>query len=313
MCVYKLINEFEEQHDITIRIKIINKQTLFILKREGKYWSIFFRRFCDFLYKRKLYHDQYVASVLKVVRTFFNYLLKEKHFSVGNFHLQLRLAAPSYTPVIIQPHQLRFLLFDNLFTNALPAHLKRTKDIFLFGCTVGLRYSDLMKLKRTNILKTNRGIFLQLYTQKTVTLLNLPVPGYLLPIIEKYKSKAAPYILPRLSNVNFNLQIKQVIERAGWIDYLPKLRHREGKVVEIKTKDNKSMRFCDHVTAHTMRRTAITVLLMLGVPELAVRKVSGHAAGSKEFYKYISLAEDYVTDHVQQAYQRLMKQEINTV
>jgi integrase len=169
MCVYKLINEFEEQHDITIRIKIINKQTLFILKREGKYWSIFFRRFCDFLYKRKLYHDQYVASVLKVVRTFFNYLLKEKHFSVGNFHLQLRLAAPSYTPVIIQPHQLRFLLFDNLFTNALPAHLKRTKDIFLFGCTVGLRYSDLMKLKRTNILKTNRGIFLQLYTQKTVT------------------------------------------------------------------------------------------------------------------------------------------------
>lgn len=35
-----------------------------------------------------------------------------------------------------------------------------------------------------------------------------------------------------------------------------------------------------------MRRSAITVMLGLGVPEQVVRKISGHAPGSKEFFKY---------------------------
>jgi len=42
-----------------------------------------------------------------------------------------------------------------------------------------------------------------------------------------------------------------------------------------------------------MRRTAITTLLIMGVPEAMVRKISGHAPGSKEFYKYVGIAQDY--------------------
>ena len=55
-----------------------------------------------------------------------------------------------------------------------------------------------------------------------------------------------------------------------------------------------------------MRRTAITSLLILGVPEQVVRKISGHAAGSKEFYKYVSIAEAYLSKEVQQAQLKLM-------
>jgi hypothetical protein len=54
-----------------------------------------------------------------------------------------------------------------------------------------------------------------------------------------------------------------------------------------------------------MRRTAITTLLILGVPELVVRKLSGHAAGSKEFYKYISIANDYTNQQLKQAHHKL--------
>ena len=36
-----------------------------------------------------------------------------------------------------------------------------------------------------------------------------------------------------------------------------------------------------------MRRTAITTLLLIGVDEISVRRISGHAPGSKEFYKYV--------------------------
>ena len=45
---------------------------------------------------------------------------------------------------------------------------------------------------------------------------------------------------------------------------------------------------------------------------LAVRRVSGHAPGSKEFYRYIALAEDFVQGHVRKAYEKLLEMKGNT-
>lgn len=306
-CVYKLLTEFELKHNTILRIVLLKKQSIVVLKKEKKYWSSFFKNFCQFLYKDKRHFDQYISSVCKVLRTFFNYLIKDKNLPVGNFHHLFRIVMPVYSPIVLEPFQLQFLLQDQGFEQSLPKHLKRTKDIFVFGCTVGLRYADLMKLKKDNIIIAPSGSFLQVYTQKTGTLVKLPLPSYLNPIIDNYKCKAGRFILPRISNVNFNLQIKEVIHRAGWTYALPKIRHRMGKPVELKTKEKNTLRFCDQISAHTMRRTAITTLLMLGVPEQAVRRISGHAPGSKEFYRYIALAEDYVHNHVRKAYEKLIE------
>ena len=79
-----------------------------------------------------------------------------------------------------------------------------------------------------------------------------------------------------------------------------------GRIVEVFTTKKKSFRFCDHITSHTMRRTAITTLLILGVPELVVRKISGHSMGSKEFYKYIAIANDYGNNKIAEAHQKLI-------
>ena len=45
------------------------------------------------------------------------------------------------------------------------------------------------------------------------------------------------------------------------------------------------------ITTHTMRRTAITTLLSLGMDEQAVRDVSGHSASSKEFFRYVKYSQ----------------------
>ena len=55
-----------------------------------------------------------------------------------------------------------------------------------------------------------------------------------------------------------------------------------------------------------MRRTAITTLLILGVPEHIVR-ISGHSPNSKEFYRYVVIAQDYLNKHVMDAYDKLAK------
>lgn len=78
-------------------------------------------------------------------------------------------------------------------------------------------------------------------------------------------------------------------------------------MTELKTIETRSWQFHQHITAHTMRRTAITTLLILGVPEIVVRKISGHAPGSKEFFKYVSIAQEYMNIEVKKAQQKLME------
>ncbi|MBD0288071.1 MAG: hypothetical protein ICV79_21995 [Flavisolibacter sp.] len=55
-----------------------------------------------------------------------------------------------------------------------------------------------------------------------------------------------------------------------------------------------------------MRKTGITVLLMLGMPEYLVRKISGHASHSKEFFRYVNFAQSYITDELDKAHQKLL-------
>lgn len=45
----------------------------------------------------------------------------------------------------------------------------------------------------------------------------------------------------------------------------------------------------DHISSHTMRRTAITTMLRLGMPEQLARKISGHAAHNKKFFRCMNL------------------------
>jgi integrase len=149
-----------------------------------------------------------------------------------------------------------------------------------------------MNLQKKNIVYSGEDIYLKLFTQKTGTEVKIPLPDYAIDIIRRYKVKAGKYILPRLSVTNLNIQIKKLIEKAGWNYPLTKALSKQGKLIEVKNHNGKGWCFHQHITAHTMRRTAITTLLIMGVPELVVRKISGHAPGSKEFYRYVSVAQD---------------------
>lgn len=54
-----------------------------------------------------------------------------------------------------------------------------------------------------------------------------------------------------------------------------------------------------------MRRTAITTMLCLGMPEMAVRKISGHSPMSKEFFRYVTLAQTYLDNETLKMFEKL--------
>jgi integrase len=114
----------------------------------------------------------------------------------------------------------------------------------------------------------------------------IKLPDYIIAILKKYKSQKGYWLLPRYNNVILNKYIKRLAERAGFTSQIYKARDKRGLENEIIIKSNskvKNYRFCDLITTHTMRRTAITTMLCLGMPEHIVRKISGHAPGSKNF------------------------------
>ena len=301
-CVLKLLQQFESLQDAPIRIQVLQRVSLRLLQKEKNYWSRFFRQFSLFLYKTKGCFDEYVAAVFKVIKTFFHYLSQEKALPVGEFHKKFRVPSAKFNPVILSPIQLKFLITSREFEDTLSPTLKRVKDIFVFGCTVALRYQDLLGLQKKNIQYAGEEVNIILHTQKTGTAIKIPLPAYALQIIDRYKRKAGRFVLPRLSCTNINLGIKALIKKAGWDYSLPKIRYRQGQAVELTNNKGQNCRFYDHITAHTMRRTAITTLLLLGVDEHSVRLISGHAPGSKEFYRYVVVVQEYLNAKVKAAH-----------
>jgi integrase len=305
--VQRLLQEFEQKNAIQLRIQLLHRASMRTLQREKNYWARFFNQFSHFLYKEKNYYDNYVSNVFKTLKTFFNYLQQEKGFMAGNYHKSFRVPLQQATPVVLTPEQLQFLISNKEFEQSLNPFSKRARDIFVFGCTVALRVSDLMKLKKSNLVVSNNETFLSLFSQKTNSEIRIPLPVYALEIIHRNRRKAGKYILPRLSSVNLNIQIKKLIKLAGWEYTVPKNISCRGKMEEIKTAAGNAWPFYKHITAHTMRRTAITTLLIMGVPENVVRKISGHAPGSKEFYKYVGIAQEYLNQEVKKAFLKLMQ------
>lgn len=305
-CVLKLLKEFESLNNATTRITLIHKLSLKGIQKEIKYWDKFYREFSSFLYKEKKCYDSYVLSVYRIIKTFFQYLRRERALPIGEFHKKFKIPTESFVPAVIMPWQLRFLISNKEFENQLSISQRRVKDLFVFGCTVGLRYKDLMNLRKSNLQIINGDYTIIISTQKTGSVVRINLPKYAICILEKYKKRNGQYLLPRLSSTNFNLQVKLLIKNAGWGYFMPKIRHRYGSAIEIKNTNGESWKFYQHITAHTMRRTAITVLLMMGLSENIVRRISGHAPGSKEFHKYVILSNDYLNDNLKNAYEKLM-------
>lgn len=307
----KLLFDFSVKKDFPLRIYSILSLKKREIKAEKKYWAKFYREFTDYLYNDLDCYDNYVGSNIKRLRAFFNYLNEEKEMTIGSFHKKFYAHSENIEIVTLTSLQLKHLIYDKAFEAKLPDHLKKTKDMFVFGCTVALRVSDIFKLSQTNVEKLNERYYLKVRSQKTNTLTRVALPDYALDIINKYP-KNRKTIFPEISNARFNLNIKSLMELTEWTDECIKTRQKRGQPVLVykNKKTKESYRFCDLITSHTMRRTAITTLLCEHLSETAVRKISGHAAGSKEFFRYVELSQEYMDVETDKAYERIKNKEL---
>ena len=94
-------------------------------------------------------------------------------------------------PIItLLPEQLQFLIGNIEFETRLTRPLQKTKDIFVFGCTVALRISDLFAIKFSDIEYIGQHCYLPVKTIKTNTLVRIKLPEYAVAILKKFKENS---------------------------------------------------------------------------------------------------------------------------
>jgi integrase len=308
----KILQDFSSQKNFILKVKHIKNSNQRLFKSEMVYWKKFHNQFIDYMLNDLNGFDNHVNSQIKLIKVFFSYLKEEKNIDVLQFSKKIYNTSPEEIPVIVlKPEQLNFLIYDKEFEQTLKPTLKTMKDVFVFGCTVALRYSDLMQLNFSNLEVFNGIYYLNVNSKKTGTYTRIKLPDYAVEILKKYKLKNR--LLPFINMVLINKRVKQLTELAGWTEVMPKTRAKKGVPQKIYKDVSKKIeyRFCDLVTSHTMRRTAITTMLLLGMNETLVRKISGHAPNSKEFYKYVSYSQKFLDTETDSVFEKLKEKKLN--
>ncbi len=162
-------------------------------------------------------------------------------------------------------------------------YLERVRDVFLFCCFTGLRYSDVFNLRRSDI-KENH---IEITTVKTADSLIIELNNHSKAIIEKYKNIAFQdqKVLPVISNQRMNTYLKELAELAEINEPVRETYYKGNERIDVVTPKYTLL------STHAGRRTFICNALSLGIPANVVMKWTGHS-DYKAMKPYIDIADD---------------------
>ena len=161
--------------------------------------------------------------------------------------------------------------------------LDRVRDVFLFQCFTGLRYSDVFNLRKSDI----KGDHIEVTTVKTSDSLIIELNNHSKAILDKYKDVAFEddKVLPVITNQKMNDYLKELAELAGIDEPVRQTYYRGNERIDEVTPKYALL------GTHAGRRTFICNELALGIPPQVVMQWTGHS-DYKAMKPYIDIADD---------------------
>ena len=161
--------------------------------------------------------------------------------------------------------------------------LERVRDVFLFQCFTGLRYSDVFNLRRSDI----KGDHIEVTTVKTSDSLIIELNNHSKAILDKYKDVVFEddKVLPVITNQKMNDYLKELAELAGIDEPVRQTYYKGNERIDDVTPKYALL------GTHAGRRTFICNALALGIPPQVVMKWTGHS-DYKAMKPYIDIADD---------------------
>ncbi len=216
-------------------------------------------------FDRKLAENT-VATLVRNVRVFLRYLREERGFTVPVELRKLQGRALDVVKMWLSAADLAALTEAKL-----PATLMPVRDVLLFCCYTGLRYSDVCALQKGNVEEWNGSRVLRLVQTKTRAGVSIYLTQVACAIIDKYgQGPERLRLLPTTANQVMNRYLKRIGEAAGLTQPVVLAERVAGVMVK------KSVPKFELLTMHTARHTFATQSLLRGMPVEVLQKVMGH-------------------------------------
>ena len=222
-------------------------------------------------YYKKDFRNTTISKQLSFLRWFLRWAAQKGYYK-GDLHETFK---PKLKGISVDSKEIIYLSQDELkqlqdfHFQPMQEALERVRDVFLFQCFTGLRYSDVAKLKHSDVKK---GI-VHVVTKKTVDGLRIELNKHSQAILDKYKDCTFPSdkVLPVISNEKMNAHLKTLGQVVG-LDEPTRIVYFKGnkRYEEVYPK-------WYLLTTHVARRTFVVTALQLGIPVEVIMRWTGHS------------------------------------
>jgi integrase len=236
----------------------------------------FFDNLSAYAYEEREVNDNYFAKIIRVLKSFMKWAA-ERDYHKNEVYKNFKASEKEKEVIYLTKEELKKLYVYQFKTK----RLEKARDLYCFACFTGLRYSDIIGLKKDHI--KNNEIYKSITKGKKTNTIPLTTPA--INILNKY-SDIAVYALPKISGQNLNKYIKEACKIAEINDLTPITKYIGGKAIEI------SKPKYELITFHTAKKTFITNSLILGMNQKTIKSVTGNKRDDI-FNKYLKIAEDY--------------------
>jgi integrase len=240
-----------------------------------------FKEYCIAPEYKVCHSDTTVAKNLGLFNSFMNWAMERKYHENDTFR-KFRHKAEEPEQYALTEEDLQKI---EEYRPRSDKH-QRIKDFFLMMIYTGQRYSDMEQLIEANITPQNGGCFWTVKQEKTGKIVRILLVSKAMEILQYYQFGTKQGLdFPTYSNQKFNKYVKELCRLAGLTQ--PITVHKSSKDGQSVSETDEAWNF---ISAHTARRTFVTLSLMRGMPPHVVMQITGHT-DFKTLEKYIRFTE----------------------
>lgn len=229
---------------------LLGTLTLLDKFRPGYTWedlNYSFLRDLESWLRGKAYAVNTIAKHLRNLRTLINEAIAAGHLSSDtNPFRQYTIKQERSPHRFLKPDELEAI--EKIHLTGILAHVR---DVFLFCCYTGLRFSDFKQLNSSHFTHRKGKVWLVIQTEKTGSLVQIPLylifAGKAMEVLGRYPS------VEHFTSIGSNALVNRRLEEIR-------------ELLDIQT----------HITFHVARHTCATLLCHYGVPITTVQKILGH-------------------------------------
>ncbi|MBO9699928.1 MAG: site-specific integrase [Sporocytophaga sp.] len=229
----------------------------------------FYENFIQFLYadikkrnkkgeivERLGLHNNSVGINIKNLKFFLTHLANIK-ITVNEDFKKFKVFKEKGTIVFLTQQELEILYNLDLAKNA---SLEKVRDLFIFQCSTGLRFSDLKRVGPEHIFENT----IRMMAHKTKKAIKVPLTPKALAILQKYN-----YELPIISEQKQNSSLKTLCKKAGFTSKVEVPFYKAGN------KEYKKYFKYELISTHCAVRTFITHCGERGITAKVVSEITG--------------------------------------